>query len=377
MSGIYFHVPYCKQACHYCDFHFSTQLGTKDKMVNAMVSEISLRADYLPDKRIDTVYFGGGTPSLLRPADWQMLLERVHEVFEVSPQAEITLEANPDDLTEERLNALRLSGINRLSIGIQSFHEPHLRWMNRGHHAGQALACIENAKKAGFSNYSIDLIYGFPDLTDAQWDDNINRALQLGVPHISCYSLTVEAGTALHHFVKTGKVQPPDDEQSARQFIHLINRLTDAGYEHYEVSNFALPGFRSKHNSAYWKSEPYLGIGPSAHSYNKTSRCWNAANNHLYIKSMASGSMEPECEEINARTAYHEYILTRLRTIEGINTSYVANEFGIDINANFNALITQLENENKIIREGNNLRLGREGMLWADQIASQLFISET
>lgn len=377
MSGIYFHVPYCKQACHYCDFHFSTQLGTKEKMVEAMRSEIGLRADYLPDKMIDTIYFGGGTPSLLLPADWQLLLASLREVFEVSPRAEITLEANPDDLKPARLNAMQQSGINRLSIGIQSFHEPHLRWMNRGHNARQAMECIENARKAGYSNFSIDLIYGFPGLTDAQWDYNINQALKFEVPHISCYSLTVEAGTALHHFVKTGKTQAPDDEQSARQFIHLINRLSDAGYEHYEVSNFALPGYRSKHNSAYWNSTPYLGIGPSAHSYNKTTRCWNAANNHLYIKNIASGSFSPECEEINVQTAYHEYVLTRLRTIEGINTSAVRNEFGIDINANFNALITQLENEKKIIQEGDTLRLSRDGLLWADDIASQFFIHES
>lgn len=374
MAGVYLHIPYCKQACHYCDFHFSTNLKTRTAMINAMLQEMNLRRNFLPDEPIHTIYFGGGTPSLLEISDLKRLMDRIRALWTVSADAEITLEANPDDLTPEVLEKLKAGGINRLSIGIQSFFQEHLEWMNRGHNAQQALQCITDARAAGFDNLSVDLIYGFPLLSDEQWKQNIDRVIALRLPHISCYSLTVEQGTALDKFIRSGKQSQPDDEQSVRHFEMLTDALRAAGYDHYEVSNFALPGFVSRHNHSYWTGAGYLGIGPSAHSFNGRERCWNVRNNQLYIRQIADGSFAPECETITGETAYNEYILTRMRTAKGIDTEQIKQQFDIDFNTNFKPQIDRLLQEKKLINDGSVWKLTRQGFLWADDIAAQFFI---
>lgn len=374
MAGIYLHIPYCKQACHYCDFHFSTNLKTSAAMVDAMMIEMELRKNFLREKEIQTIYFGGGTPSLLHAQALAELIEKIKSLWKVATDVEITLEANPDDLTPPTLQQLKKAGINRLSIGIQSFHQPHLEWMNRGHNAQQAEACIYHARETGFENLTIDLIYGFPQLTDEQWLSNIHKVISLGLPHISCYSLTVEQGTALDKFIRSGRQSPPDDEQSARQFEMLTDALIAAGYNHYEVSNFALPGFISRHNHAYWTGEGYLGVGPSAHSFNGKERCWNIRNNQLYIRSIVNGSYAPECETIDRQTAYNEYLLTHLRTSMGVNTNTIKAQFDVDFNANFNPQLKKLFRDGKVEINGPEIKLTRKGFLWADDIAAEFFI---
>ncbi|TVR36886.1 MAG: radical SAM family heme chaperone HemW [Cryomorphaceae bacterium] len=373
MAGVYFHIPYCKKACHYCDFHFSTNTRTRSAMVDAMVRELQLRHHSLKERSIETIYFGGGTPSLLSQAEIQNLIQAVAQHFVISDDAEITLEANPDDLQPETLSALRSAGINRLSIGIQSFFNEHLRWMNRAHSAEQAKRCIPLAHEAGFQNITADLIYGFPGLSDEQWDENISTLIALGAPHISCYSLTVEPGTALHHFVESGKQPAPDDDAQVRHFLHLVQRLTGAGYEHYEVSNFAIPGYRSRHNSAYWSAAPFLGIGPSAHSFTGTERCWNIANNHQYLKSIEQGQLPLTCEPVTQQTACNEYLLTGLRTAAGIDLNHVKTHWSYPVEERFASYIQGLVNNGRATCSQGKLKLTTEGMLWADAIAAEFF----
>lgn len=374
MAGIYLHIPFCKQACHYCDFHFSTNTKTQAALVEAMQRELHLRRDFLPEQAIKTIYFGGGTPSILSGDELGRLLSAIHALWDVAADAEVTLEANPDDLTPEKLEVLRQAGINRLSIGIQSFVQEHLDWMNRAHNANQAAQCIDAAQQAGFDNLTVDLIYGFPLLSDEQWSDNIQRVIDRKVPHISCYSLTVEPHTALAHFIAAGKTQPPDDAQSIRHFDILLDTLEAAGYSHYEISNFALPGHESRHNRSYWTGAGYLGIGPSAHSFDGQRRCWNVRNNHRYIQSLKEGTFAPECETIDQQTAYNEYLLTRLRTAAGIDTTAIYSRFGIDFNTTFKRQIARLSAEEKLEQDGDNFRLTRLGKCWADDIAASFFI---
>jgi oxygen-independent coproporphyrinogen III oxidase len=376
MAGIYFHIPYCKQACHYCDFHFSTNIKTKELMLGAMLSEMETRQNFMADKQINTIYFGGGTPSLLSADELNALINKCRQLFEVNPDAEITLEANPDDLTEAKLKGLAKIGVNRLSIGIQSFFEEHLKWMNRAHNSEQAINCIALAQAAGFTNISADLIYGFPDLSDDQFLENIHRLTDAGVPHISAYSLTVEPKTALDRFIEIGKYAPVNDSQAAAQFLLLSNTLESLGYEHYEVSNFALPGMRSKHNSAYWSGSEYLGIGPGAHSFNGHQRCWNVRSNQRYIKEITEENYQPECEDLSQQTRYNEHILTRFRTVEGVNLQTVKQLFGVDITKKFERELNELLGKDEIISDGSYLRLTKKGLLWADSIASNFFIVE-
>ena len=289
MAGIYFHIPFCKQACHYCNFHFSTSLRYKEEMVQAMLRELEARRLYLPDEPLDSIYFGGGTPSLLSEGELMAFFEAVNRYFRLSPKAEITLEANPDDLKPETLAALGRSPVNRLSIGIQSFAEEDLRFFNRAHDAHEARRCLDNARAAGFGDLTIDLIYGAPTTSHAQWAENLEIAFSYQIPHLSCYALTVEPRTALDHFIKKGKAPAVDEEQAARQFGYLVEATQAAGYEQYEISNFALPGRYAVHNSNYWTGAPYLGIGPSAHSFDGESRQWNVANNAKYLKAVGSG----------------------------------------------------------------------------------------
>jgi len=328
MAGIYVHVPFCKRACHYCNFHFSVSLKNKNDFIAALLKEISLQQNYLQQEAVDTIYFGGGTPSLLLPQELTAIMHALRANFSISHHAEITLEANPDDINSTQLMAWRQAGINRLSIGIQSFFEEDLQWMNRAHSAAQAAACIPLTRAAGFDNFSIDLIYGSPLLTDEKWQQNVATALALQLPHLSCYALTVEPQTALQKMIEQHKKEPVDPEKQARQFLLLMDWLQAAGYEHYEISNFALPGFRSRHNAAYWAGTKYLGLGPAAHSFDGKNRRWNIANNTLYYQSLLRGELPFEEESLTEVQQLNEYIMTSLRTVEGLDTNIVTSRFG-------------------------------------------------
>ncbi|MEP7253377.1 MAG: radical SAM family heme chaperone HemW, partial [Ginsengibacter sp.] len=326
MAGIYIHIPFCKQACYYCNFHFSTSTALKSDMLQALQKEVELSVDhnYAKGQEISTIYFGGGTPSLLNKRELSDLLSTIKNSYPVNPSAEITLEANPDDIDSVTLNDWKDAGVNRLSIGIQSFKDADLKWMNRAHNAADAAACIQMARDAGFHNFSIDLIYGTPDLDDDEWHQNVKKVLDLQVPHVACYALTVEPGTALQKMIKSGKKEEVSNDDQARQFRLLMQWMHEAGYEHYEISNFAKPGFRSCHNSSYWKGESYVGIGPSAHSYNGDARKWNIANNSLYIQSIKNNTIPFEEEILTADQKLNEYVMTALRTIEGIDLEFVS-----------------------------------------------------
>lgn len=375
MPGLYIHIPFCKQACHYCNFHFSTSLKYRTEMVQAIIEEIKLRQNYLSEKTLQTVYFGGGTPSLLTSQELDTIFEAIQSIFKIEPDAEITLEANPDDLTEETLKALGDSPVNRLSIGVQSFHENDLQFMNRAHNATEALQCLHAAKAMGFDNMTIDLIYGTPGLTDAKWLENLAIFKDLDIGHLSSYCLTVEEGTALAHFVKKGKVQPVDDEQASRQFELLLDFAETNGYLQYEISNFAKPGMLARHNTAYWQGVSYLGAGPSAHSFDGVSRQWNVANNAKYLKAMATGTPSFEREVLTTAQQFNEYILTALRTSWGVDLkrlkTLAANETDV-----FEKNTATYINAGQMQREQDHFILTRSGKLLADRIAMELFMEE-
>ena len=372
MAGIYVHVPFCRKACHYCNFHFSTSTKYLNDFVFALLKEIDLQKHYL-NQPVTTLYFGGGTPSLLPLESLDLILSSIHKVYNTTGLIEITLEANPDDITIEKLQAWKQMGINRLSIGVQSFLNEDLLWMNRAHNAEQAQTCIQLAKQNGFLNITIDLIYGTPTLSDASWKHNLQMAAELQIPHLSCYALTVEPKTALDTMINQKKVQGVDAEKQAVHFDMLQQFAASAGYEQYEISNFAKDGFRSKHNSSYWHGVPYLGLGPSAHSFNGLSRQWNIANNALYIQSLRDGNVPFDKETLTTEQRLNEYIMTSLRTIEGINLSYVQDNFGL---ANRQAVIlaaTPYINNATAQIEGNSLQLTCKGKFLADGIAADLF----
>ncbi len=374
MAGLYLHIPFCRRACHYCSFHFSTVLRLKPALLQAVLSELEMQRDYLNGAPLCSIYLGGGTPSLLEVAELVALFERIAALFEITPEAEITLEANPDDLTAEWLSDLRqYTPVNRLSIGIQSFFEEDLRWMNRAHDADQALRCIPEAQAIGFNNLTIDLIYGLPESSDDRWAENVRMALSFGVPHMSCYSLTVEEGTALAHFIRKGKSRPVNEEAAARQFEHLMDAAEQYGYEHYEISNFALPNRYAQHNSAYWFGQPYLGIGPSAHSFNGISRQWNIANNALYIKAIREGFVPAEREFLTLAQRYNEYVMTRLRTMWGCDLADVADKFGAPFTEHFERQVQRFVAADQVSVFDGNYRLTRAGKLLADYIAAELF----
>ena len=330
MAGLYLHIPFCKQACHYCDFHFSTNQEKKSEMIHAFVREIELQKDYLNGEVINTIYFGGGTPSLLSPEELRLLMDAIRKYFSVSSSSEITLEANPDDLTKEKLHQLKESGINRLSIGIQSFDDEVLQFLNRVHDSKAAANCVELARTAGFENISIDLIYAIPKQDHQAWAKNIERALALKPNHISSYSLTIEEKTAFGRWAASGKLKVMDDEFAATQLIMLVDKLEEKGFEQYEVSNFALPGFQSQHNSSYWTQQKYLGIGPSAHSYNGGSRQFNISNNHLYLKSIGKNSVPATIEVLTQAEMINDYLLTTLRTSWGANLITLKEKFNFN-----------------------------------------------
>ena len=374
MAGLYLHIPFCKQACHYCDFHFSTNQEKKAEMMSAFIQEIELQKDYLQDESITTLYFGGGTPSLLTQFELSDLMEAIRKNFSVASSTEITLEANPDDLTKEKLQILKDAGINRLSIGIQSFDTEVLQFLNRAHDGATALTCVGLARDIGFKNISIDLIYSIPSQDHLKWAKNINQALALNPNHISSYSLTIEEKTAFGRWAATGKLKAKDDDFAATQLIMLVDKLAENGYEQYEVSNFAQSGFQSQHNSSYWKQKKYLGIGPSAHSYNGNSRQFNISNNHLYLKSLKKNIIPYTIEVLTQAESINDYLLTTLRTSWGANLVTLKEDFNFNLMEEHTAYVQSLL-ENKLARiENETFILTNSGKLLADKIASDLFV---
>ncbi|MFI5132906.1 MAG: radical SAM family heme chaperone HemW [Chitinophagales bacterium] len=368
MAGIYVHIPFCRQACHYCNFHFSTSLRYKNELVTALLKETELQKNYLENDKIETIYFGGGTPSLLPAADLRLQLKKIQSSFTVLPDAEITLEANPDDIADEKLAEWKESGINRLSIGIQSFFNEDLKWMNRAHNAEQAVGSLQLATRY-FNNITIDLIYGHPLLSDEKWKQNVEMAINFNIPHLSCYALTVEPKTPLYKMIREHKSEDVNPDRQSEQFLLLMQWLEDAGYEHCEISNFARPGFRSRHNSSYWQRKKYLGIGPSAHSFNSTSRQWNISNNSIYIESLGKGIIPFEKEELTATQHLNEYIMISLRTMEGLDLRKPEEAVSNELRAASRKYV-----ESGLMKEENNfLILTKEGKLLADGIAAALF----
>ncbi|HEY4150220.1 MAG TPA: radical SAM family heme chaperone HemW [Chitinophagaceae bacterium] len=374
MAGIYLHIPFCKKACHYCNFHFSTSLTLKNDFTGALLREIELQHNYLQGEVIETVYLGGGTPSLLERQELESIMHKLRQEFTIHPRAEFTLEANPDDISPEKLAAWKEAGINRLSIGIQSFFEEDLQWMNRAHDARQAEESIRLAQAAGFHNLTIDLIYGTPGLTDERWQKNVQTALALDVPHLSCYALTVEPGTALQKMIAVHKKEAVEEDKQARHFILLMQWLGEAGYEHYEISNFAKPGFRSRHNTSYWQGKSYLGLGPSAHSFNGSARQWNIANNALYIQSLRQDKVPLEEEQLSAAQRLNEYIMISLRTIEGIDLDRLQQQFGEAAHHSVMASLQPYLLNNQCRVTDRKIVLTSEGKLFADGIAASLFV---
>ncbi|MGB3145620.1 MAG: radical SAM family heme chaperone HemW [Maribacter sp.] len=373
MSGLYIHIPFCKQACHYCDFHFSTSLGKKEAMLAALGKELELRKEEFAGETVATIYFGGGTPSVLDTHEIEVLVAKVYDFYKVIENPEITLEANPDDLSEEKILQLAASPINRLSIGIQSFFEEDLKVMNRAHNAEEAEQCLKLAKQY-FDNISIDLIYGMPNMTLERWKANIDTAISYDIPHISSYSLTVEPKTALANFVKKGLISPASDEEAQDHFNLLNITLQAAGYECYEISNFAKSGFQSKNNSAYWQQKKYLGIGPSAHSFDGSRRGWNINNNPKYIKAIGEGILPMEVEVLSTTDKYNEYIMTGLRTVWGVSLNRITSEFGKKYTEYALLQSEKYITEHLLFLDGDTLKTTKKGLFLADGIASDLFM---
>jgi oxygen-independent coproporphyrinogen-3 oxidase len=372
MAGIYLHIPFCKQACHYCNFHFSTSTTLINDFPDALLKEIELRKDYLEGEEIATVYFGGGTPSMLPVRDIEKLIAAIQSQFRVRTDVEITLEANPDDINSFALKEWKAAGVNRLSIGTQSFFDSDLAWMNRAHNASQAEASIVSAQENGFTNITIDLIFGTPGLDNHNWLKNLEKAIKLQVPHLSCYALTVENKTALEKMIRDGRLQNVDDVVQSDQFLLMVDFLEGKGYEHYEISNFALAGFRSRHNSSYWSGAHYLGIGPSAHSFNGVSRQWNVANNALYLQSIKKGTPAFEVENLSDRDRFNEFVLTSIRTMEGVSLRNVELRFGKNAVTELLRNATRFETDGLLTMNGS-ITLTRQGKLFADKISAGLF----
>jgi oxygen-independent coproporphyrinogen-3 oxidase len=371
MAGLYFHIPFCKQACHYCDFHFSTNTTLVKEMVSALAKEMALQKNYLGGEALETIYFGGGTPSLLSKNNIEELVEAAHHIFQVVNNPEITLEANPDDLTSKKLEELKSAGVNRLSIGIQSFNNPVLRFFNRAHTAAQAEESVRTAQIMGFNNISVDLIYGVPGQTLDELKDDVSKFLQLTPQHISAYSLTVEANTVFGHRLKNGEFSTISESSSAEQFEYLMKEFSGAGYDQYEISNFCKPGFQSKHNTSYWQQKKYLGVGPSAHSYNGNSRQWNVSNNHLYLKSILNDRVPFEQEVLTHSNQINEYFFTTLRTRRGTDLKYLKKKFGF---VPAQPKIEVMQQQGLITVENEVISLTQKGKLLADKIALEFFI---
>lgn len=374
MAGIYIHIPFCKQACHYCDFHFSTNQQLKAALVEAISKEISFQQHYLKGEEIKTIYFGGGTPSLLTHDELVTVLRTINDTQSIASHVEITLEANPDDLTPAKLDDLLAAGINRLSIGIQSFHPALLTSLNRAHNAADAQASVRAAYAAGFKNISIDLMYAIPHESDSMWMEDIQHAISLRPQHISCYSLTIEDKTVFGKWSASGKLLPVTDETAARHLEILMDELEKTGYEHYEISNFAKPGFHSQHNSNYWKQEHYLGVGPSAHSYDGVSRQFNISNNHLYLQAIRENKLNFEKETLSRENKINEYILTTLRTSWGTDLNKLKQFYQYNLPEHHANYLNILIDKKLITLNAGILKLTQKGKLLADKISSDLFV---
>ncbi len=375
MAGLYLHIPFCKQKCHYCNFYSLATKKHRPELLEAMKQEMALRSRFFEGEPLQTIYFGGGTPSLIPVSEINLIIQKAIATFGLAADAEITIEANPDDVSDQWLAQLAETRVNRLSIGVQSFGKNDLRYLNRIHTAQQAETCIRKAVKHGFSNLSIDLIYGIPTLDDDHWRNHIKRAISMKIPHISAYALTVEPGTALAHFIEKGKSEPVDDEKAAKHFTILMEEMDRAGYDHYEISNFALPQQYARHNTAYWNGSKYLGIGPSAHAFDGEKRYWNIANLKKYMDGIADNAPLVEFEILSTDQHYNEYVMTALRTMWGIETSHIKNRFGTRY---YHHLMKEIKTpvEQGLVITGANDRffLSEQGKLFADRIAAELFV---
>ncbi len=372
MAGIYIHIPFCRKACHYCNFHFSTQTQYIEPFTTALLQELAIQKDYL-NAPIETIYFGGGTPSLLSQVHLESIMGQISKHYHLADTIECTLEANPDDINLEKVNAWKSLGINRLSIGIQSFQPNALAWMNRAHSVDQSHQAIQLAHQAGIMNLSVDLIYGTPHLTDEELITDLNTIKKYGIPHVSCYALTVEEKTALHKMIQQKKIENIDTERQSNHFNIIVDYLQEQGMEHYEISNFAMPGHRSKHNSNYWKGVPYLGVGPSAHSFNTLTRQWNIANNQLYIQSLNKDLVPFEIETLPIATQFNEYMMISLRCMEGFSTQTILERFGTDFLNHSLRIAQDFEIKGQLIKTATGFTLTKEAKFFADGIASDFF----
>lgn len=373
MGAIYFHIPFCKQACHYCNFHFSTSLKYRKQMIQSLIEEVALRNNELPDQPLHSIYFGGGTPSLLHPEEIEQLLHTVRKSFRFSSAIEITLEMNPDDYVAGYFNTIKAVGVNRLSVGIQSFFEEELHQMNRAHTAQDAYSVMEEVKKH-FDNFSLDLIYGMPGSNLERWQKNIDIALSFSPPHISSYALTVEENTALAYQVEKGQVALLPEEMVAQQFDRLVSSLTEAGFDHYELSNFGLPHYHSVNNSSYWQGKPYLGIGPSAHSFYANQRSWNIANNKKYIQGIQTKQPSIEREELSKIDQYNEFVMTGLRTKKGVALREIKKRFGVKFSQLFEEQVEKHLINQDLFWDGDTVKVSQKAKFLVDGIASDLFL---
>ena len=370
---LYIHIPFCKQKCTYCNFHFSTNLTYREEMISSIIKELELRQHEI-DNPLETIYLGGGTPSILNAKEIHSIFKEIEKKIEIKNNAEITLEANPDDLNQQKINELKDSPINRLSIGVQSFYNEDLNFMNRAHNAQEADASIKRSQDAGFVNITIDLIYGSPTTTQKIWQNNVQKALELQVPHISSYALTVEPKTLLQHQIQLGKVSDIDENVQQEQFNFLVNELTNNGFDHYEISNFGKPNFYSQHNSAYWKGKPYIGIGPSAHSYNGKLRSWNISQNQQYISAISNKKIPNEVEILSEKDILNEMTMIGLRTMYGIDLVALKSKIQEELFLEWKENVDKLVTEQKLIEKDGKIFLNTAFRFFADGIASQLFI---
>ena len=374
MAGIYIHIPFCKSKCNYCNFYSVASSKHLNDFISALLIEIELQRNYFDGEKIETIYFGGGTPSVLSNDSLKIIIEKLQQTFEITSDAEITIETNPNDLDLKKIKEFKQTDINRISIGIQSFFDDDLKYLNRIHSASQAEASVKRSQDAGFENISIDLIYGIPTSTDDKWKQNLDISFALDVPHISSYGLTVEPQTALDVLIKNGRSKPLDEQQNVKQFKLLMQEMKKHSFVHYEISNFCKEGFISQHNSNYWKGRKYLGLGPSAHSFNFKERQWNISNIEKYISSVSGKIIPCEKEVLSENDKYNEYIMTSLRTMWGCDLKYIEVNYGAD-----NIILLEEKAQNfiesgRMGKENSILTLTDEGRLFADGIAAELFI---
>ena len=373
MAGLYLHIPFCRKACHYCNFHFSTDLSYVERMVNAICDEIELTADYLQIDTLETIYFGGGTPSVLSPSQLNRILSKVHNHYTITNNVEVTFEANPEDLTLEYCKELKSVGINRLSVGLQSFIADDLSFMNRSHDLNQARTALQHVRLANIDQLCTDLMFGLINSNMNQWQNNLSELVKYEPDHISCYNLTIEEQTAFHKWNRQGKIKILEETLQFDQFIQAHEFLTGQGYDHYEISNFSLPGCRSRHNSAYWDHAKYLGVGPGAHSFDGTTRSWNPSNNQKYLRSIEEGTLTKEQEVLSDQNLYNETIMLCLRQAKGIKVSEVSTTFDNRIMQHFKLQADKLIMQGLLIDDDTHYRLGIDNWYLADHISEQLF----